>query len=195
MHNVQRAVALFLAFTLAPFAANAQKRPMTEKDLFDFVWIGDTQIAPDGRSLVFVQTTCTPDHSTYQTSLYWLDLTTSGAKPELLTPGTHDSAPPLVARRHADRLLTLCRTPRRSRRRRWRRTGLPDARAHIREARRQGHQDLRTPPRRRRPTVDARRQRPSSSAPPLRRIRRPPAPTPPGSAAPPATTPTSQTSA
>ena len=26
----------------------AQKRPITEKDLWDFVWIGDSQISPDG---------------------------------------------------------------------------------------------------------------------------------------------------
>ena len=92
MHNVRRAAVLFFAFALLPFA-DAQKRPLTEKDLFDFVWIGDTQIAPDGRSVVFVQTTCTPDHSNYETSLYWLDLTAPSAKPELLTPGTHDSSP------------------------------------------------------------------------------------------------------
>ena len=78
---------------LAALPLAAQKRPITEKDLFDFTWIGDTQLAPDGHTAAFVQTTVTPDHAGYQTSLYLLDLTTPGARPQLLTAGTHDSAP------------------------------------------------------------------------------------------------------
>ncbi len=35
----------------------AQKRNITEKDLFDFVWIGDPQISPDGSRVLFVRVT------------------------------------------------------------------------------------------------------------------------------------------
>jgi hypothetical protein len=33
----------------------ADKRGITEKDLFDFVWIGDPQISPDGSRVAFVR--------------------------------------------------------------------------------------------------------------------------------------------
>ena len=35
---------VILIFTVA---ASAQKRNITEKDLFDFTWVGDSQISPD----------------------------------------------------------------------------------------------------------------------------------------------------
>ena len=46
---------LFVFFVaVAALAANgADKRNITEKDLFDFVWIGDTQVSPDGARVAF----------------------------------------------------------------------------------------------------------------------------------------------
>ena len=88
-----RRLLLLLLLLAAPTLAQTAKRPITEKDLFDFAWIGDTQVAPNGKSVAFVETTVTADHSGYQTSLYLLDLTTPNAKPQLLFPGTHDSSP------------------------------------------------------------------------------------------------------
>jgi dipeptidyl aminopeptidase/acylaminoacyl peptidase len=38
-------------------AAATDKRPITETDLFRFVWVADPQIAPDGSRVVFVRTT------------------------------------------------------------------------------------------------------------------------------------------
>ena len=73
--------------------AQTAKRPITESDIFDFHWIGDTQISPDRHSVAFVQTSVNPDRSGYQTSLYTLDLTRPGALPTLLTPGIHDTSP------------------------------------------------------------------------------------------------------
>ncbi len=84
---------VLLALLLTPLLAAAQKRPITEKDLFDFTWIADTQLAPDGKTVAFVQATVTPDHAGYQTSLYLLDLATPGATPVRLTTGTHDTTP------------------------------------------------------------------------------------------------------
>ena len=39
---------LFALHLLIPIASQADKRGITEKDLFDFLWIGDPQISPDG---------------------------------------------------------------------------------------------------------------------------------------------------
>ncbi len=74
-----RQAVLFAAIVL-PLCATSpaqtqQKRLITDKDLFDFHWIGDTQVAPDGHAAVYVEATTTADHSTYQSSLYLLDLT------------------------------------------------------------------------------------------------------------------------
>ncbi len=91
MRRTLRRAIVFLA--LLPTGLLAQKRLITEKDLFDFNWIGDIQLSPSGKAVAFVQTSVTPDHSGYQTALYLLDLSTPAATPILLTPGTHDTAP------------------------------------------------------------------------------------------------------
>ena len=47
---------LFALFSFIPIASQAaDKRGITEKDLFDFVWIGDPQISPDGSRVAFVR--------------------------------------------------------------------------------------------------------------------------------------------
>ena len=90
MHRILcRAIVLTLAVT----SAQAQKRPITDKDLFDFHWIGDVQLSPSGKQVAFVQADVTPDHSNYQTAIYLLDLSSPNQSPVLLTPGTHDSSP------------------------------------------------------------------------------------------------------
>jgi dipeptidyl aminopeptidase/acylaminoacyl peptidase len=85
--------AVLMCFLLTVCAPAQTKRPITEKDLFDFVWIGDTQLSPDARTLCFVETVVAPDHLGYQTSLYTLNLTSAGAQPRRLTTGPHDSSP------------------------------------------------------------------------------------------------------
>ncbi len=96
MRHLTRTLLAVLAVVLpaASFAQTpAPKRPITDKDLFAFNWIGDVQVAPDGHAAVFVQASVTPDHTGYLTSLYLLDLTSSGAAPQKLTDGTHDQSP------------------------------------------------------------------------------------------------------
>ena len=88
--NLWLAAVLLLLLSGSAFA---QKRSITEKDLFSFVWVGDTQISPDGNRAVFVQTTVNTKHDGYATALYLLDLTQPGAKPRQLTNGPHDSQP------------------------------------------------------------------------------------------------------
>jgi dipeptidyl aminopeptidase/acylaminoacyl peptidase len=83
---------LFAASIFPTFAAG-ERRSITEKDLFAFTWIGDSQLSPDGSSVAFVQATVTPDHEKYQTAIYLLDLTKPGAPPQPLTNGPRDTAP------------------------------------------------------------------------------------------------------
>jgi dipeptidyl aminopeptidase/acylaminoacyl peptidase len=92
------ALLIFPALLSVQTQAQSAKRPITEKDLFDFVWIGDTQLSPSqlpgqaGR-VVFVQTTVSADRSGYDTALYLLDTSTPGATPQKLTAGPRDSSP------------------------------------------------------------------------------------------------------
>jgi dipeptidyl aminopeptidase/acylaminoacyl peptidase len=95
-HSIIRAAViagLALSFSAAGMCGQAAKRNITEKDIFSFTWIGDFDLSPDGKTVAMVETTVTPAHNGYQTSLYLLDLTNPAAKPVLLTPGNHDSSP------------------------------------------------------------------------------------------------------
>jgi len=86
------AVCCLLFWTGAGISAQA-KRNITETDLYQFHWIGDTQMSPDGSRVVFVRVEVTPDHKSYATSLWLLDLSDAGGAPRRLTAGPHDSQP------------------------------------------------------------------------------------------------------
>lgn len=70
----------------------AQKRNITEKDLFDFIWIGDPQVSPDGSRVAFVRVTVNEKKEGYDTSI-WTVPTSGGEQPRQLTTGKHDGAP------------------------------------------------------------------------------------------------------
>src|SRR5919201_5473500 len=70
----------------------AEKRPITEKDLWDFVWIGDPQISPDGSRVAFVRVTVNEKKEGYNTSI-WSVPVAGGEAPRQLTKGDHDSTP------------------------------------------------------------------------------------------------------
>ena len=74
-------------------ALMAQKRNITEKDIFGFTWIGDTQLSPDGSRTVYVQTTVNAKRDGYDTALYLLDTTRPMIPPRRLTNGPHDAQP------------------------------------------------------------------------------------------------------
>jgi dipeptidyl aminopeptidase/acylaminoacyl peptidase len=71
--------------------ALAQKRNITEKDLFNFVWIGDPQVSPDGARVAFVRTTVNDRKDGYNTAL-WLVETATGQTRQL-TNGPRDTTP------------------------------------------------------------------------------------------------------
>ena len=80
-------IALVFAVT-----ASAQKRNMTEKDLFDFTWVGDPQISPDGSTVAFVKVTVSAKKDGYDTSI-WTVSTSGNEEPHRLTSGIRDSTP------------------------------------------------------------------------------------------------------
>jgi dipeptidyl aminopeptidase/acylaminoacyl peptidase len=70
----------------------AQKRSITEKDMFDFAWVGDPQISPDGNTVAFVKVTVNGAKTNYDTSI-WAVPTTGSDEPHRLTSGTRDTTP------------------------------------------------------------------------------------------------------
>jgi len=70
----------------------ADKRNITEKDLFDFVWIGDAQVSPDGARVAFVRVTVNEKKEGYNTSI-WMVSTSGNEAPHRLTSGDRDSTP------------------------------------------------------------------------------------------------------
>ena len=81
------------AVLLPPLPANAaDKRGITEKDLFDFVWIGDPQISPDGSRVAFVRISANEKKTGYDTSIWTVPIT-GGEEPHRLSNGNHDAAP------------------------------------------------------------------------------------------------------
>ena len=84
------ACALFAFMAAAP--ALAEKRGITEKDLFKFVWVADPQISPDGSQVVFVRVTADEKKDQYETGI-WVAKTDGSEPPRKLTGGSRDNSP------------------------------------------------------------------------------------------------------
>ena len=84
-----RLLAVFLVFS---FTVSAQKRNITEKDLFDFAWVGDPQISPDRALVAFVKVTVNAAKTNYDTSI-WVVTTGGTEEPRRLTSGARDTGP------------------------------------------------------------------------------------------------------
>jgi dipeptidyl aminopeptidase/acylaminoacyl peptidase len=83
---------LALAVTLAAVASAAGRRPISETDLFDFRWVADPQISPDGTRVAFVRVSVDSKADRYDTAL-WI-VAANGAEPaRQLTAGPRDLAP------------------------------------------------------------------------------------------------------
>ncbi len=82
---------LILALNLSALSPAADKRAITEMDLFKFVWIADPQISPDGSRVVFVRVWVNQKADRYDTAL-WIVPTNGGAARQL-TAGPRDGWP------------------------------------------------------------------------------------------------------
>lgn len=89
MRRLSLLVLFTFVFAVAP--ALAQKRSITEKDLFNFVWVADPQIAPDGSRVAFVRVTVNDKKDNYNTAI-WIVSPATGETRQL-TSGTRDSSP------------------------------------------------------------------------------------------------------
>ncbi|HEY5768176.1 MAG TPA: S9 family peptidase, partial [Candidatus Udaeobacter sp.] len=90
--NAAKLFLIFVLFVTAVATAFAQKRPITEKDLWDFVWIGDPQVSPDAARVAFVRVTVNEKKEGYNSSI-WSVPVAGGEAPRQLTKGDHDTTP------------------------------------------------------------------------------------------------------
>src|SRR5438045_54873 len=81
-----------LGLAAATASVSAEKRNITEKDLFDFVWIGDPQVSPDGSHAAFVRVTVNEKKEGYNTSI-WSVLIAGGEEPHQLKKAGSGNAP------------------------------------------------------------------------------------------------------
>ena len=91
MNRVLRLLAVALVFAAA-ISVLAQKRSITEKDIFQFNWIGDPQISADGARIAFVKVSVSDKKDGYDTSI-WSVSTRGDEPPRRITDGKHDSSP------------------------------------------------------------------------------------------------------
>ncbi len=89
---MKRVLIVVAVAALAGFPSAADRRPITETDLFKFVWVADPQIAPDGSRIAFVRVTADEKTDQYDTSI-WIAAADGSEPPRQLTAGTRDSSP------------------------------------------------------------------------------------------------------
>ncbi len=73
-------------------SAPPAKRAITQKDLFDFTWIANPQLSPDGSRVAFTRVTVDTKRTGYETSI-WTAATSGGEQPVRMTNGKHDAQP------------------------------------------------------------------------------------------------------
>lgn len=91
MRPLALAAILLTVVTAEPARGQAQ-RPIAEMDLFKFVWIGETQVSPDGRQATYLRVSVNEKEDSYDTAL-WIVPTDGSAPPRQLTNGTRDASP------------------------------------------------------------------------------------------------------
>ncbi len=70
LRHCSAAVSALLCCLASASSAAAEKRGITEKDLFDFIWIGDVQVSPDGARVAFVRVTANEKKEGYDTAIW-----------------------------------------------------------------------------------------------------------------------------
>jgi dipeptidyl aminopeptidase/acylaminoacyl peptidase len=86
-----RLLFVFVTITLLVSPALAQRRNITEKDLFRFTWVADPQISPDGSRVAFVRVTVNEKKDGYNTAIWSVSPLTG--ETHQLTAGPRDASP------------------------------------------------------------------------------------------------------
>jgi dipeptidyl aminopeptidase/acylaminoacyl peptidase len=84
-------VAVSIFFCAASLGAQS-RRPITDTDLFRFVWAADPQISPNGSQVAFVRVTVNEDKDRYESQIFVVPADGSAA-PRPLTSGRNDRSP------------------------------------------------------------------------------------------------------
>jgi dipeptidyl aminopeptidase/acylaminoacyl peptidase len=84
-------LALIAAYASSGASSGAQKRLVTETDLFKFAWVADPQISPDASRVAFVRVWVNQKADRYDSAL-WIAPTSGGAARQL-TAGPRDASP------------------------------------------------------------------------------------------------------
>jgi len=90
-----RIVVLIIAVVTSIAAQDApksSKRSITEKDLFDFVWVANPQVSPDGTHVAFTRVNCDDKRTGYESSI-WIVASDGKEAPVRMTNGKHDAQP------------------------------------------------------------------------------------------------------
>jgi dipeptidyl aminopeptidase/acylaminoacyl peptidase len=88
---LRRCLAVALV-SISLFAQNSPKRSITEKDLFDFLWVANPQVSPDGSRAAFTRVNVDEKRTGYETSI-WIVAASGKDAPIRLTNGKHDAQP------------------------------------------------------------------------------------------------------
>jgi len=91
MTSIWRRASIGLVFLAALPALGADRRPISEMDLFRFTWAADPRLAPDGSRVAFVRVGADRDKDDYETSLWTVP--TQGGEARRLTNGPRDTWP------------------------------------------------------------------------------------------------------
>lgn len=85
------ALSCLLVLSSLSLAQSAQqKRAISEKDLFDFVWVANPQLSPDGSRVAFTRVVVDAKRTGYETSI-WSVSTSGNEVPVRMTNGKHDA--------------------------------------------------------------------------------------------------------
>src|SRR5258705_9881255 len=83
-------VIVVITVTISAQNPSSTKRRITEKDIFEFVWIASPQLAPDGSRVAFTRVVVDEKRTGYETSI-WTVATSGNESPVRLTNGKHDT--------------------------------------------------------------------------------------------------------
>jgi len=83
--------ALFPLLAIALSTSAADRRPISETDLYSFQWVANPRISPDGSRIVYTHVNVNAKHDGYDTAL-WI-ISSTGGPARQLTSGPRDTSP------------------------------------------------------------------------------------------------------